>query len=437
MISRTRSTGSWPDSASDREAVSAAASGAASPVDARAIWIASLALVLCADWTLTPWTGEAALRSPRPPGVAAPRVDDFDTLRRRADEARTAGNVGEAIELYRAAIALQPSWSEGHWYLGTIYYDADRHRECRDAFATVVRLEPEHGAAWAFRGLCEFKLTEYAPALEHLTRANDLGVGEDASFLAVVGYHRAILLARFEQFERALDLHAGFVRGGNTSATIVEGLGITLLRLPMLPSEVPPEKREMVEMAGRAGLYAIGMMRDAADRTFQQLISKYPDAPNVHYVYGTYLMGDRPAEALEQFNIELQRSPEHVLARVQIAQELIKQGEFDRASPYATDAARLGPNNFMARRVLGQLKLQAGDASGAIAHLEAARALEPTSPSVRYHLARAYQRAGRGDDAKRERAEFSRLESIQQRKRGGANTLGEEPAEDTGRERPR
>ena len=208
-----------------------------------------------------------------------------------------------------------------------------RHSSC---------LEPEHGAAWAFRGLCEFKLTEYAPALEHLTRANDLGVGDDASFLAVVGYHRAILLARFEQFERALDLNAGFIRGGNTSSTIVEALGITLLRLPLLPSEVPPEKREMVEMAGRAGLYAIGMMRDAAERTFQQLVSKYPDAPNVHYVYGTYLMGDRPAEALEQFNIELQRSPEHVLARVQIAQELIKQGEFDRASPYATEAARLG-----------------------------------------------------------------------------------------------
>ena len=197
----------------------------------------------------------------------------------------------------------------------------------------MVRLEPEHGAAWAFRGLCEFKLAEYAPALEHLTRANDLGVGDDPSFLAVVGYHRAILLARFEQFERALDLNAGFVRGGNTSPTIVEALGITLLRLPLLPSEVPPEKREIVELAGRAGLFAIGMMRDAAEQAFQQLVSKYPDAPNVHYVYGTYLIGDRPAEALDQFNIELTRSPDHVLARVQIAQELIKQGEFERASP--------------------------------------------------------------------------------------------------------
>src|SRR5918994_325887 len=332
----------------------------------------SLGKVLWFLAALSPWAGPPRAGAPSPSPPTRTQAADFETLRRRADEARTAGNVGAAIELYRAAIALQPSWSEGHWYLGTIYYDADRHQECRDAFAAVVHLEPEHGAAWAFRGLCEFRLAQYGPALEHLTRANDLGVGDDPSFLAVVGYHRAILLARFEQFERALDLNAGFVRGGNTSSTVVEALGITLLRLPMLPSEVPPEKREIVEMAGRAGLYAIGMMRAEAERTFQQLISKYPDAPNVHYVYGTYLMGDRPAEALKQFNIELQRSPEHVLARVQIAQELIKQGEFDRASPYATEAARLGPNNFMARRVLGQLKLQAGDPNGAIGPLETA-----------------------------------------------------------------
>jgi tetratricopeptide (TPR) repeat protein len=395
--------------------------------------MASLALILCVLSALPAGTGQTALPMSAP--APAARVDDFDTLRRRADEARAAGRVRDAVELYRAAIAMQPSWAEGHWSLGTIYYDADRHRECRDTFATVVRLEPEHGAAWAFSGLCEFKLTEYAPALEHLTRANDLGVGDDPSFLAVVGYHRAILLARFGQFERALDLNAGFIRGGNTTPTVIEALGITLLRLSVLPSEVPPEKREIVELAGRAGAFAIGMMRDAAEQAFGQLVSKYPDEPNVHYVFGTYLLGDRPAEALEQFTMELQRSPQHVPARVQIAQELVKQGEFDRATPYATQAARLAPNNFMARRILGQLKLQAGDTTGAIAHLEAARALEPTSPSVRYHLARAYQRAGRSDEAKRERAEFSRLEALQQRKRGGASTLGQPSAEETPPER--
>ena len=55
---------------------------------------------------------------------------------------------------------------------------------------------------------------------------------------------------------------------------------------------------------------------------------------------------------------------------------------------------------------------------------EAARSLEPSSPSVRFHLARAYQRAGRTADAERERTEFRRLEKLQQIRRGGANAAG-------------
>jgi len=118
-------------------------------------------------------------------GQASPVA--FDVLRRQAEEARAAGRVDEAVALYKRAVALQPSWTEGYWYLGTIYYDTDRHDECRDAFARVTGQQPDNGAAWAFRGLCEFRLRQYATALDHLNRAGQAGVGEDAAFVAVVG----------------------------------------------------------------------------------------------------------------------------------------------------------------------------------------------------------------------------------------------------------
>lgn len=356
--------------------------------------------------------------------TAVQTASDFDALRQQAEEARAAGRIADAITLYERALAMQPSWTEGRWNLGTIYYDADRYRECRDAFAQVVEQQPAHGAAWAFRGLCEFKLAEFAPALDHLNQARQLGVGDDAGFQAVVGYHRGILLARAGDFEHAFDIAAAFVRGGNTGPEIVESLGIAMLRVPRLPSELSAGQQEMVRLAGSAGAYGIGMDRTAAERAFVQLVSRYPDVPNVHFVYGNFLSNDRPAEALEQFKIELTRSPENAMARIQIAQELIKESDFAAATPYATDAARLAPRNFMARKILGQVKLQAGDAAGAVTELEAARALEPSSPSVRFQLARAYQRAGRIEDANRERVEFKRLEALQQQQRG-ANVAGE------------
>jgi tetratricopeptide (TPR) repeat protein len=386
-------------------------------------------VLLTMPWTLASVRAQAA-SAPARPGEAASPVT-FDALRRQAEEARTAGRVADAIALYKQAVARQPSWTEGHWYLGTIYYDTDRHGECRDAFARVTGLQPDNGAAWAFRGLCEFHLRQYATALDHLNRAEQAGVGDDAAFVAVVGYHRAILLARLEQFERAFDLDASLVRGGNTTPAMLDALGLALLRLPLLPEEVPPEKRDLVQLAGRAGALRIGMLKDAADEAFKELVSRYPDTPNVHYMYGTYLAFDHPDEAIEQFQLELTHSPRHVLARVQLAQELIKRGDFAAARPYATEAARLDPRNFMARRVLGQIKLQAGDLAAAIVDLEVAAKLEPSSPSVRFHLARAYRRAGRTADAQRESAEFRRLEKVQRVQRGGVNAVGEAPADDT------
>lgn len=357
---------------------------------------------------------------------------NFETLRRQAEEARAAGRADAALALYTRAVALQPSWTEGYWQLGTIYYDTDRHGECRDAFAYVVQQEPKHGAAWAFRGLCEFKLREYAAALDHLTKAREFGVGDDPSFVAVVGYHRGILLARFEQFERAFEIDAAFVRGGNTSPEVLDAIGIVMLRLPLLPDEVPPGQRDLVRLAGRAGAYGIEMLKEKAREAFEQLVTRYPDTPSVHFVYGNFLLAqERPDEALEQFRIEIARSPGHVPARLQLAQELVKRGDFDAARPFATEAVRLAPGNFVARRVLGQVKLQAGDMAGAIADLEAAARLEPSSPSVRFHLARAYRRAGRAADAERERAEFQRLQKLQQVRRGGANAVGGDLGEET------
>ena len=369
------------------------------------------------------------LAPPQTQSASTPPQSDAtpaETLKRNADAARRAGRVEEAIELYGQALRLEPTWAEGHWDLGTIYYDSDRYALCRDSFGHVLEYQPEHGAALAFKGLCEFHLNVYADALTDLSRAHELGIGDDPEFAAVVGYHRAILLTRAGQYERALDEIESFIRGGNTGPEIVSALGLALLRIPKLPSEMTPETRTMVDLAGQAPILAHGRMADAAARADPQLVAQYPDVPNVHYVYGAYLLRDRPDEAVEQFKLELKRSPNHVLARVQIAQELINRGELEAAAPYAREAAQLDRNNFVALKVLGQIALQSGDIPQAITELEAARTLQPRSPSVRFHLARAYQRAGRNADADRERQEFKRLEKLRQAQRGGVNAISEE-----------
>jgi tetratricopeptide (TPR) repeat protein len=366
-----------------------------------------------------------ALQSPGTPDRETPS-GSFDTIRQRADQARTGGRLQEAIELYRRALRMRPGWVEGHWYLGTTYYEIENYADCRDAFQRVIRLQDENGAASAFKGLCEFRLKNYRVALRDLNKAQGLGVG-DPKLIPVARYHRAILLTRFEHYERALLAYAEFAREGNGSPMIIEAMGIAVLRFALLPDEVPTEKRDVVLLAGRASFLAASNKMEAAQNGFEELVARYPTTPNVHYLYGVYLLRDRPEQALDEFNAELRVSPSHARAMLQIAQEVLKRGEVEAALRWATRAVQIAPQNFVGRRTLGQIKLERNDVAGAIVELETAAKLEPDSPSVHYALARAYQRAGRGADARRERAEFSRLERLQQEQRGGANAVGGTP----------
>ena len=59
----------------------------------------------------------------------ATNADQFETLRQRAEEARSNGRLSEAIDLYQRALQLQPSWIEGHWSLGTSAYEARKYQD--------------------------------------------------------------------------------------------------------------------------------------------------------------------------------------------------------------------------------------------------------------------------------------------------------------------
>ena len=93
-------------------------------------------------------------------------------------------------------------------------------------------------------------------------------------------------------------------------------------------------------------------------------------------------------------------------------------------SPRSAQAVAAAPNAFAARKALGQALLDTGDVEGAIRELELGIKLAPQSPGLHFTLAKAYQRAGRLDDAARERAEFTRLDRLARTERGGAQSVG-------------
>jgi tetratricopeptide (TPR) repeat protein len=352
----------------------------------------------------------AAPRSPSP-RPRPPSSPSFDAAVKKAEVAKEAGRFDEAIQHYRQALKLQPGWLEGRFFLGTLLYDNDRYEEARDEFRTLAQADPKNGLVLALKGLCEFRLHNLDRALKELEDARRLGI-VSPEVMAAATYHAAILLNRFERFELAFDVLRDFALQDKDTQGVIEAFGLSVLRMPYLPNEAPPERREMILMAGRAGFYQAKSRRSpVAQLAFEELVSRYPTAPNVHYAFGVYLANEQPEAALDQFRRELRSSPTHYHAMLQIAFELMKEGKYEEAKPHAEKAVDLAPSLFVAHHALGRVRFELGEVEPAIESLETAMKLAPDSPEVRFSLARAYAKAGRSEDAARERAEFLRLDN--------------------------
>jgi Tfp pilus assembly protein PilF len=209
----------------------------------------------------------------------------------------------------------------------------------------------------------------------------------------------------------------GLSGGDDESPRVIEALGLNMLRMPILPTAIPPGKRPIVELAGKAGLAMAGRHLADATRLLDELVASYPREPNVHYARGVLRLTEAPDAALEDFGAEIAISPRHVPARLQMVFELVKRGDAAQARPYAEEAVKLEPANFATHLALGQVWFESGGTDKAIASFERAVTMAPGSPQAHFLLARAYARAGRTADAERERNEFRRLE---QRKAGQA-----------------
>jgi tetratricopeptide (TPR) repeat protein len=363
---------------------------------------------------------------PRPIAPTATSVS-FEKVAASAARARENDAPDEAIRWYRRGVRMRPAWDEGWWYLATLLYDHDRYAEARDAFAGFLRRRPGAGPAWALRGLCEFQIQEYAASARHLSRWVADGSPGNTETSRVAWYHLSVLRIRDGQFELALDPMTQLCRSGSESPEIVRAAGLMLLRMATFPAEVAGDKAEMVDLAGRAVYSWLAVKVDEAQARFQDLIRRFPEAPNAHYCYGLFLMVQDPEAALAQFRAEMEVQPGSVYPRLETAFELLKRGDFAGARPYAAEAVKLAPDLFAAHNALGRVLVESDDLPRGIEELEKAARLAPDSPEMFYSLGQAYSRAGRPEDAEKARATFRRLEEARRAKKAAGRALGADP----------
>jgi tetratricopeptide (TPR) repeat protein len=336
---------------------------------------------------------------------------EFEKLTRDAEIATKENRLDEAVALYRRGVAARPGWGEGWWLLATLLYDKDDYPNAVKAFGEAVRIEPKSGAAWAMLGLCEYKTGAYKSALAHLQKGRSLGfVGNGDSIGRVVLYHEALLLLLGGAFEQSQQILDSIAYGGASSENLILALGLASLRFPILPENFSPShpQHEVVRRAGFAAMLAAKKEFVEAAREYERLATDFPRTPEVQYTYGRYLFENRnPDEkAIAAFEKEIENSPNHLLARLQIASLKLKNKEAASGLPFAEQAVKLNAQMPQARYIFGRLLFEAGQTERAITELEAARKLAPAEPKVHFALARVYARANRKKDAEDSRRKF-------------------------------
>jgi tetratricopeptide (TPR) repeat protein len=376
-------------------------------------WLALAGLALLTPRTLAPLCAQTMPPAAKTKSRPKPQTD-VSALAAQALAAREEGRLRDSIGLYRKLLALRPSHPEYSWYQGLNYYDTDQYKPAAQAFRRLTQLDKENGPAWAFLGLCEFQNRDYPTAFAALVFGKRFGLPRDSELDRVTHHHYLMLANKIGQFELAAGLLGQLSHTHPNSPLLVEMAGLSALRLSLLPSEIPPDLAEPVNLAGRASVLAWNNRAAEAKDIAQLLLARHSQRPNTNYLMGFVLSLNHDPASLDYFKKELEVSPDHVQARLQIANAYLQSGEAGEGLPFAEQAVRLAPDEFIAQDFYGRILTELNRLPEAIRHLELALKLAPTSPEVHFHLATAYARAGRSEDAEKHRKIFVSLQKARQ-----------------------
>jgi tetratricopeptide (TPR) repeat protein len=324
---------------------------------------------------------------------------------------------------YRAAnrpeIADAGSTPSGStWDLAMQAYEEKRYAAATSALKAFVQDKPDFGSAWAVLGLCEFEMKDSKSALVHLERGQQLGLRGSAESVQLARYRLATLLTKAGEYEKSRELLSQQTSAKALAKQVQFALGMTLLRIPLLPEEVEPSRRELVQSAGEVAELLLESKYDAALPVFQVLLRQHPAVPFLHYAYGTALSSlSQYDEAKIEFRSERGISPASELPDARLAAIQLRVGEPAEALPSAKRAVELAPHSAEAHYLLGRTYLELGQADAALRELEMAAKIAPGSPEVHFNLAKAYAKSKRSDKEAEERAIFDRLNALAEQQR--------------------
>ena len=284
----------------------------------------------------------------------------------------------QAISYYRKAFALNPAIPNLQMNLCLALFKANRFSESIKAFDSELERHPGDQRLTILTGMAHYAMADYLVAIPYLKQA----AARDPQNLSLrlTLAHSCLWSKQYpcvlETYKEILALNA-------------ESAGADML-------------------AGEA-LDAMGQTTGAIDQ-FRAAVRANPKEPDVHFGLA-YLLWTQSqyAEALHEFQTELDNDPSHAEARAYIGDSYVQLHDYAKAQPELEEAAASDPSSAMVHRDLGIVYAESGRQQDAVDELLKAVALDPKDVSPHWRLAKLYQSMGKKEEANAELAAASTM----------------------------
>jgi tetratricopeptide (TPR) repeat protein len=341
-------------------------------------------------------------------------------LEKYADEGEKAlseGRYQDAEQAYKKLAELSPNTAEVHARLGVIYFQEKKFDQATPELRRALKLKPGLPNLDTLLAMSLSENGSYEEALPDLEKGFAHSTDPLVKRMAGLQLERAYTGLRKDQkaMEVALELNRLYPSDPEVLYHTGRLFGnFAYLNMQKL-AQVAPDSVWRHQAAAEA--YEAQGSFDLAVREYREVLARDPQRAGIHFRLGRTLMAlsrqsnsaENTAEALKEFQQELQLDPSNANAAYELAETYRKSGEFPQAEQVFEQALRYYPDFEEAHLGLAAAMMSQQKPEMALPHLQKAIALNPNNDVSWYRLSQVERSLGNTAEQQKAMAEFQRV----------------------------
>ena len=351
------------------------------------------------------------------------------------ERALAANRYADAENAYVKLRELDPGTAEIHAKLGVIYFQQGKFAQAVPTLRQALKLKPALPNADVLLAMSLSELGHYSEALPGLEKGFRRSTDPAMKRMAGLQLQRAYTGLQRDSKAVEVSLEMSHLYPDDPEVLYHAGRlfgNFAYLAMRKL-TEVAPDSVWRHQAAGEA--HESQAEYDLAIMEYKNVLGRDPGRPSIHYRLGRALLAqslqrdstaEKVAEALAEFEQELQRDPTNANAAYEAAEIHRKSAEFGKAREFFEIALTGDPDFQEAQVGMSRALLALEKPDLALPHLRKAISLHPEDEVPYYLLSQVYRKLGNEAEQRKALVEFQRLRDQKSRQRNAAGKMAVE-----------